>query len=132
MNLAVGIRTKTAIWIIISTGTFREEQRQSIRISMRNLQNGSIQGLEVVKSVSLIDESDIQYFKVFCLYCMDYAPEINFFEKPDPRMAELGDAAVIIQNYNEFIERYGRALFAKYPYVTSMIDRVPFFYLRGE
>ena len=83
---------------------------------------------EIVKSVSLIDESDIQYFKVFCLYCLDYIPETDFFEKPDPRMAEFGDTAVIIRDYNEFIERFGKTLFAKYPYVTSMIDRVSFFY----
>ena len=82
---------------------------------------------DVVKQVSLIDDGEIQFFKIFSLYRMIYDPATDFFIKPDKRMAEFGDTAVIIRDYNEFIERFGRAIFARYDKVISMIDRVKFF-----
>ena len=35
--------------------------------------------------------------------------------------------AVVIRDYNGFIERFEKALFAKYSYVIAMIDRVTFY-----
>lgn len=81
----------------------------------------------VLLQASVIDDTDIQYFKIFSLYRMIYNPATDFFIKPDPRMAEFGDTAVIIRDYNEFIERFGKALFAKYDKVSSMIDVVNFY-----
>lgn len=83
-----------------------------------------------VKQASLIDDGDIQFFKIFSLYRMTYDPIKDFFLKPDVRMREFGDTAVIIRDYNEFIERFGRALFAKYGKVISMISPVDFYDFR--
>lgn len=86
---------------------------------------------KVVKQISLIDVGEIQYFKIFSLYRMLYNPEKDFFEKPDPRMKQFGDTAVIIRDYNTFIERYGKALFVRYEKLISMISPVDFYWL-GE
>lgn len=86
--------------------------------------NGSI------KQIWYIDDTDIKYFKIFSLYCMEYDPSTNFFLKPNPKMCEFGDTAVIIADYNEFIERFGKALFKKYDSVVSMMDRVKFYNFR--
>ena len=67
-----------------------------------------------IKRIWYIDDTDIKYFKIFSLYCMEYDPSTNFFLKPNPKMCEFGDTAVIIADYNEFIERFGKALFKKY------------------
>ena len=84
----------------------------------------------VVGQVSLIDDGEIQYFKIFSLYRMIYNPATDFFVKPDARMKRFGDTAVLIRDYNEFIERYGLALFAKYNKVISMISPVDFYGLQ--
>ena len=82
---------------------------------------------DAVLQISMIDDGDSQYFKIFSLYRMMYDPTTDFFIKPDPKMAEFGDTAVIIRDYNEFIERYGKALFARYDKLISMIDTVQFY-----
>ena len=83
-----------------------------------------------IKQIWYIDDTDIKYFKIFSLYCMEYDPSTNFFLKPNPKMCEFGDTAVIIADYNEFIERFGKALFKKYDSVVSMMDRVKFYNFR--
>lgn len=82
---------------------------------------------DLIKRVSYIDDTDIKYFKIFSLYCMEYDPIHDFFVRPDSRMRKFGDTAVIITDYNEFIDRYARALFKRYDPVVSMIDRVSFY-----
>lgn len=81
----------------------------------------------IVKQASLIDDGEIQFFKIFSLYRLVYDPVMDFFINPDARMKQFGDTAVIIRDYNEFIERFGKALFAKYEKVISMISPVDFF-----
>ena len=83
-----------------------------------------------LRQIWYIDDTDIKYFKIFSLYCMEYDPSTNFFLKPNPKMCEFGDTAVIIADYNEFIERFGKALFKKYDSVVSMMDRVKFYNFR--
>ena len=82
---------------------------------------------DLIKRVSYIDDTDIKYFKIFSLYCMEYDPIHDFFVRPDSIMRKFGDTAVIITDYNEFIDRYARALFKRYDPVVSMIDRVSFY-----
>ena len=82
---------------------------------------------DLIKRVSYIDDTDIKYFKIFSLYCMEYDPIHNFFVRPDSRMRKFGDTAVIITDYNEFIDRYAKALFKRYDPIVSMIDRVSFY-----
>ena len=83
-----------------------------------------------IKKIWYIDDTDIKYFKIFSLYCMEYDPSTKFYLKPNPKMSEFGDTAVIIADYNEFIERFGKALSQKYDSVVSMMDRVKFYNFR--
>lgn len=72
----------------------------------------------------LIDESDIQYFKILSLYCWEFDDNVQKFITADPRMANFGDTAVIITDFCEFLARYAKALFSLYPKLISMLDRV--------
>lgn len=78
----------------------------------------------------LVDESDIQYFKIFSLYRHELDEEKQEFAKPDLRMEQFGDTAVLITDFCEFIERYGKAMFAAYEKVISMIGLVEPFNFR--
>lgn len=77
-----------------------------------------------IKNCCLIDESDIQYFKILSLYCWEFNETTQQFVLPDRRMAKFGDTAVVIIDFCEFIERYARALFKRYPKLITMVDRV--------
>lgn len=77
-----------------------------------------------IQNCCLIDESDIQYFKILSLYCSELDEEKQRFITPDPRMASFGDTAVLIIDFCEFMERYARALFAKYGRLITMVDQV--------
>ena len=52
-----------------------------------------------------IDEEYIKYLKGYCMYTLDYIAESNSFVKPDPRLKEFGDSAVIIKDEDVFIKR---------------------------
>lgn len=58
---------------------------------------------------------------------MVYNPFTNGFIRPDERIREFGDTAIIIHDYNEFIDRFGRTLFSKYEKVVSLISPVDFY-----
>ena len=104
-------------------GIFEDEETANNMITYENVK-------KYIKQIWYIDDTDIKYFKIFSLYCMEYDPSTNFFLKPNPKMCEFGDTAVIIADYNEFIERFGKALFKKYDSVVSMMDRVKFYNFR--
>ena len=78
----------------------------------------------------LIDESDVQFFKIFSLYRHELDDERQTFITPDPRIKQFGDTAVLITDYCEFIERYGKAMFSTYNKVISMIGNVEAFSFR--
>ena len=77
-----------------------------------------------LQNCCLIDESDIQYFKILSLYCSELDEETQRFRKPDSRMASFGDTAILIIDFCEFMERYAKALFAKYGSLITMVDQV--------
>ena len=52
-----------------------------------------------------IDENIFQYCKVFCMYGLTYMIPEKRYQKPDERIREFGDTAVIILNPNEFLKR---------------------------
>ena len=79
---------------------------------------------KAIENCCLIDESDIQYFKILSLYCWEFDDGKDRFKTPDLRMAQFGDTAVIITDFCEFIDRYARALFKEYPHFTALLDRV--------
>lgn len=59
----------------------------------------------VIKKFYYIDQILYPYCKVFCMYGLTFQPQQNKFEKPDERLKEFGDTAVIIHNPNEFLRR---------------------------
>ena len=78
----------------------------------------------------LVDESDVQFFKIYSLYRHELDDEKQEFVAPDPRMAQFGDTAVLITDFCVFIERYGKAMIAAYDKVISMIGNVEPFNFR--
>lgn len=82
---------------------------------------------DIAKNICTIDEDDIPYFKVFCLYCFEYEPLTDFFRQPDPRLKAFGDTAVIIIDFREFIERLAFGIFAKWEKNITLMNRVTFY-----
>lgn len=58
-----------------------------------------------IKNFFYIDQQLYPYFKVFCMYGLTYLPHKKAFEKPDERLKEFGDTAVIFYNPDEFLQR---------------------------
>lgn len=58
----------------------------------------------VPNQVGLIDVLTYRE-KIFCLYALEYDEELNQFIRPDSRIADFGDTAVIIHNPHEFLRR---------------------------
>lgn len=72
----------------------------------------------------MIDESDIKYFKIFSLYRYELNEETQAFIRPDARMSQFGDTAVLITDFYEFIERFEKAWRKAYEKATRMIGIV--------
>ena len=69
--------------------------------------------INAIKTVDYIDHSDMQYFKLFCLYNLYYNEKSGTFEDPDKQLASFGDTAVIITDMDAFIKRFLVTLLAK-------------------
>lgn len=82
----------------------------------------------VVKKMYYIDQDCYQYSKLFCMYALTYLPEQRCFEKPDDRLQEFGDTALIITNPNEFLQRVLNGLLKKYGDNTNFkLDEVKYY-----
>lgn len=68
----------------------------------------------VMKDCCYIEQNMFQYYKVFCMYGLTYLIHDQAYEKPDERLREFGDTAVIIINPNEFLNRVIRGLGRQY------------------
>ena len=68
----------------------------------------------LMKDCMYIDESFYQYCKVYCMYGLTYLIDEHQYEKPDVRLKEFGDTAVIFFNPNEFISRLLRGLYQQF------------------
>ena len=82
---------------------------------------------EIVKNVRYIDQGEIQYLKLFCLYRMEYDPTTDFFKQPDPRIRNFGDTAVIILDFGEFLRRFALKLFERWPKAVFLVDRITYY-----
>lgn len=81
-----------------------------------------------MKDCMYIDTISYQYYKVFCMYGLTYLPEKSVYEKPDERLKEFGDTAVIILQPNEFLNRVLRAIYNQYgDNVNFRIDDVHYY-----
>ena len=59
----------------------------------------------MMQDQSYIDEGYIQYLKGYCMYLLEYSSVEKCFHKPDPRLQEFGDSAVIILDEDSFLQR---------------------------
>ena len=64
----------------------------------------------IIKNFWYIDES-LKFFKIYCMYCLTYNTNKKEFERPDERIKDFGDTAVIIRNGKEFTHRVVQKLF---------------------
>ena len=82
---------------------------------------------EVVKDAYYIDNGDAKYFKIFSLYCLEYDDTTNSFIKPDSKIKEFGDTAVVIRDYDTFIKRVLDKVMNQYKDFIFLIDRVTYY-----
>lgn len=83
--------------------------------------------LEHMKNACAIDMGDILFFKIFSMYCLEFDEKGNSFLKPDERLKNFGDTAVLILDYCEFIRRLKTAALKKYKNIAFLNDKVDFF-----
>lgn len=77
--------------------------------------------------ITFIDDYEAKYFKIYSLYCLDYDPFNNCFMKPDVRIEQFGDAAVVIRDINEFLRRVCTASMKQYEHSIFMMDRMSYY-----
>ena len=83
--------------------------------------------VNAVSEITLIDQSDVRFFKVFSLYRYEYDAQQDCLIKPDPRMAQFGDTAVVITDFCEFLTRFVKAADKAYKECSILADEVQFF-----
>ena len=82
----------------------------------------------VMKDCCYIEQNIFQYYKVFCMYGLTYLIPDQAYEKPDERLREFGDTAVIILNPNEFLNRVIRGLARQYgDNVNFRLDEIHYY-----
>lgn len=74
--------------------------------------NGNISEF-VPNQVGLIDVLKYRE-KIFCLYALEYDENRCQFIKPDPRISDFGDTAVIIHNPQQFLYRICNAMIQRF------------------
>jgi len=84
--------------------------------------------LDVIKNVTYTDFGDVQYFKIFSLYSMMFDKQHDTFFKPDPRIKDFGDTAVIICDMDTFLRRLVQAILDLYDEsVSFLMNEVSYF-----
>ena len=83
---------------------------------------------KVVKECMYIDQDRYQYYKVYCMYGLTYLLDKKCYQKPDERLKDFGDTAVIILKPNEFLNRFIRSVYEKYgDNVNFRLDEVHYY-----
>lgn len=93
-----------------SNNQFRGDSLEGFCFSFKNHHNP----YEVMPNqVGLIDVLTYRE-KIFCLYALEYDNESGKFIKPDSRIRDFGDTAVIIYNPQEFLYRICNAMLQRF------------------
>lgn len=80
-----------------------------------------------IMNCSYIAES-YQYLKVFCMYGLTYLLDKKEYQRPDPRLKEFGDTAVILYQPNAFLARVLNGLKYKYgEYFNFKLDQIYYY-----
>lgn len=81
-----------------------------------------------MKDCMYIDMDRYQYYKVFCMYGLTYLLDESKYEKPDERLEDFGDTAVIILSPNEFLHRVLKAINEQYgDNVSFRLDEIHYY-----
>lgn len=80
----------------------------------------------VVSRAAVIDDSELPYFKLFCMYCLEVGAD-NEPILPDHRIRGFGDTVVIFRDFNTFLIRWGRALEKEYVDWVDLLDRINYY-----
>ena len=69
---------------------------------------------ETAKRMTVVDDYELKYKKVFSMTMMKYIPETNFFERPNRKLQQFGDTAVIIKDYDKFMRLLMSEIYKQY------------------
>lgn len=58
----------------------------------------------IAEDIKIVDDTELRYFKIFCTYCLEI-DENNNLVRPDPRLKNFGDTAVLFIDFEEFLKR---------------------------
>lgn len=95
-----------------SNNQFRGDSLEGFSFSFENHHNPFAYAEDSNGIISEIDPNQVGLIdvltyreKIFCLYALEYDEACNQFVRPDLRIADFGDTAVIIHNPHEFLRR---------------------------
>ena len=78
-----------------------------------------------IKNVTLIDMGDLQFFKVFCLYCLEFKENKPIL--PDARVKDFGDTVVVFRDFNSFLLRFFQTILSRYEEHVVLLDRINYY-----
>jgi len=96
--------------------TFRKDTLEGLVVSQHTMplylpENGGLKKINV--PAGLVDALTL-HEKVFCLYTLEYDEKNMCFVKPNPRLRDFGDTAIVITDAEKFLSRIFDALKEKY------------------
>lgn len=59
----------------------------------------------IVRLIADVDMSDSQYFKIFSTYALKFNTSTQSFLPPDSKIQEFGDTAVVMHDFESFLQR---------------------------
>jgi hypothetical protein len=81
-----------------------------------------------IPSMWYIDDNLFKYLKIYSMYSLTYNKNERQFERPDERLRDFGDTAVIIYYPNEFVRRIHHGLFGRFGDNINFKIRQVFYY----
>lgn len=87
------------------------------------------QDLQAAMSGGALIDVGLGPCNLFCLYRMSVDPTTHIFCKPDNQLRQFGDSAVIIRDFNAFLQRLYDALRREFPTFFLMLDEVRYYAL---
>lgn len=78
-----------------------------------------------IGNVTLIDQSDLQYFKVFCMYCLEVENDKPVL--PDIKLEGFGDTVVVFRDFNSFLLRFFKAIEARFEEHVDLLNIINYY-----
>jgi hypothetical protein len=81
-----------------------------------------------IPSMWYIDENLFKYLKIYSMYSLTYSKNERKFERPDERLGDFGNTAVIFYYPDEFVRRIHRGLYDRFGDNINFKIRQVFYY----